>query len=168
FNLALSRQNNATWWVAAFLTICLSAGNRAGKTLIMALVILHSCMYKMGMRPPANEVEAGQWQTAPYHWYHFAIQQEVAALVFNEIDTMLQGIHVAQKDGFCPLAREITNAGGASVATVDKKEFGEYPLIQLDPILGGATIHFRTTMGGKGRGALGRDMHGISFDEAGL
>lgn len=168
FNIALARQKSLTWWVAAYLTICLSAGNRAGKTLIMALVILHSCMYKMGQRPPTNDGEAETWQRAPYHWYHFAIQQEVAELVFNEIINLLQGIHVAQKDGYCPLAREIIEAGGTGVATWEKKELGEYNHVVLDPILGGAQIHFRTTMGGKGRGALGRDMHGISFDECGL
>lgn len=164
FNIYLARQRNATWWVAAYLTICLSAGNRAGKTLVMALVIIHACFYKMGLKPPTNDVEALTYIKAPFHWYHFAIQQEVADLVFNEIVNMFQGIHVAQKDGACPLAAESTGP----IATWDKKEFGEYQLIQFDPAWGGATVHFRTTMGGKGRGALGRDMHGISFDECGL
>jgi len=168
FDIYLARQNTSTWWVAAFLTICLSAGNRAGKTMIMAIVVIHACLFKMGQRPPATEAEADQWQRAPYHWYHFAIQQEVADLLFNEVTNLLQGIHVAQKEGYCPLAREITENGGATVATWDKKEFGEYQLIVFEAILGGAQIHFRTTAGGKGRGALGRDMHGISFDEAGL
>lgn len=165
FNAYLARHRGIRWWVAAYLTICLSAGNRAGKTLVMALVILHSCMYKMGQRPPENDAEASRWRRTAYHWYHFAIQQEVAILVYSEITNLLQGIHVAQKGtSGCPLIEMVEGP----VATWDQKDMGEYPWIVLSPELGGAQIKFRTTKGNKGMGQLGQDMHGISFDECGL
>lgn len=151
------------WWIAAFLTICLSAGNRAGKTLVMAVIILHSCFYKMGLKPPENDKDAARWMTLPYVAYHFAIQQDVARLVFDEIVNMLQGVHVAQKGGVCPLVSEVGFA-----AEWDKKDGGEYDYIVFAPEWGGAQIKFRTTQGGKGKGSLGRDMHLITFDECGI
>lgn len=163
FEAALARRKGARWWVAAYLTICLSAGNRAGKTLIMALVILHSAFYKTGLQPPETPEEWVRWRSHPYVWYHFAIQQDVARLVFDEITNMMQGIHVAQKDGGCPLADE-----QGQMVDWSKKDGGEYDYITLAPDWGGAQIKFRTTQGSKGKGSLGRDMHGISFDEAGI
>jgi hypothetical protein len=153
------------WWIAAYLTICLSAGNRAGKTLVMAVIILHSCFYKMGLKPPDldDERDVARWTTLPYVAYHFAIQQDVARLVFDEINNMLQAVHVAQKDGRCPLVSEL-----GVVIDTSKKDGGEYDYIVFDPSWGGAEIKFRTTQGGKGKGSLGRDMNLVTFDEAGI
>lgn len=163
--LARNTSNRLRWWIAQFLTICLSAGNRAGKTLVMAVIILHSCFYKMGVKPPdeSDDKDMARWVTLPYVWYHFAIQQDVARLVFDEINNILQGVHVAQRDGVCPLVSEV----GVIIDT-SKKDGGEYDYIVFDAQWGGAQIKFRTTQGGKGKGSLGRDMHGISFDECGI
>lgn len=150
-------------WRPAYHTIALSSGNRAGKTMVLAIVIMHSCIFKLGMMPPLDsEKDRRRWQRASYMWFHFAIQQEIAELVYTEITNILQGTHVAQKNNGCPLSEMMP-----SVAVWDKKFNGDYRWIVFDARLGGAEIHFRTTAE-KGVGTLGRDMHGISFDEAGL
>lgn len=155
---------NETRWRPEYLTVCLSSGNRAGKTLALAVAVLHHCVHKTGMRPPdqMNDRELDTWLRAPYHWFHFGIQQEVGDLLWKEIVMLLEGRHPAQKGRGCPLV----DALGAIAAT-DTKERGEYRWVRLNPILGGAEIHFRTT-NEKAVGSLGQDMNGISYDECGL
>ena len=150
-------------WRAAYLTIILSAGNRAGKTLTLAVLGLHACFYKLGMRQPdfASDKDIERWMKAEYFWYHFGVQQEIAELVYLEIVRIFMGTHPAQKDG-CPLTREVPQ-----VAVWDKKYNGEYRWIVLHDLFGGAEIHFRTTKE-KGIGSLGRDMHFITYDECGF
>jgi hypothetical protein len=149
-------------WSPKYLTTVVSAGNRAGKTLAMALVIFHSAFYKLGIRPPKpNDADdALRWINSPYDWYHVGIQQETAELVFREISMITQGIHPAQKGRGCPLFSEL-----GPVASLDKKYRGEYLWVQFSKAVGGGNIHFRTTQD-KAKALLGKDMHGISFDEA--
>jgi hypothetical protein len=144
-----------------WLTIDVSAGNRAGKTLWLAISVLHSTLFKMGLRPPVedDDAELQRFSRLPYDWYHFGIQQEVGELLFFAIQQLLDGTHDAQRVTGCPL----TDAFGP-IARLDLKERGEYRWIQIDPVLGGGQIHFRTTAE-RGVGSLGKDMHGISFDE---
>jgi len=158
----LKRESNG--WSPRYLTICCAAGNRAGKTLGIAIAILHSTIFKLGMEPPnpMSEHSVLRWVRAPYEWYHLAIAQETSELAYISIVQILQGIHEAQKNG-CPL----TELLGRKVAEWDKKYRGEYLWLQLHPVLGGGNIHFRTT-GEKAIGSLGKDMHGISYDEAGF
>jgi hypothetical protein len=148
-------------WMARYLTLAIAAGNRAGKTLGLAIVILHSCIFKMGKEPPnpldIRSVE--RWLTLGYEWYHFGVHSEVAELVFYEITKLLTGTHEAQHFG-CPLSDIL----GDAVADWSKKYRGEYLMIKLHPLLGGAVIHFRTT-GERAIGSLGKDMDGESFDE---
>lgn len=153
-----------TGWRAAYLTIAVAAGNRAGKTLALAIVIMHSCIYKMGSKPPqgGSAEEVRQWRVRPYMWFHFAIAQEIADLVYTEIVMILQGTHGAQHDGRCPLSEEVPH-----VAEWTKAYHSDYRWIVFDSMFGGAEIHFRTT-GERALGSLGRDMHGLSFDECGL
>ena len=94
-----------------------------------------------------------------YEWYHFGVHSEVAELVFYEITPLLSGHHEAQKHG-CPLTQTL----GEGVADWSQKYRGEYLMISLHPLLGGGVIHFRTT-GERAIGSLGKDMHGVSFDE---
>ena len=149
-------------WSPKYLTTVVSAGNRAGKTLAMALVIFHSAFYKLGIKPPAaNDPEdALRWLKEPYEWYHIGIQQETAELVFRELSMMAQGIHPAQKGRKAPLFLEM-----GKIASFDKKYRGEYLWFQFNKALGGGSIHFRTTQD-KAKALLGKDMNGISFDEA--
>jgi len=162
-NAVIARGANG--WRPANLTICCSSGNRAGKTLIMAIVIFHSCVYKTNMRPPdfndENSVRA--WMRAPYDWFHFGIQQEVAELVYQELVRLFESRHEAQKGTLCPLVEEL----GEDVVKWDGKERGEYVWIRLSEILGGAQIHFRSTTE-RALGQLGKAMHGISMDECGF
>lgn len=149
-------------WSPRYLTTVVSAGNRAGKTLAMALVIFHSAFYKLGIKPPkANDQEdAIRWIKEPYEWYHIGIQQETAELVFRELSMISQGIHPAQKGRKAPLFVEM-----GKIASFDKKYRGEYLWFQFNKSVGGASIHFRTTQD-KAKALLGKDMNGISFDEA--
>lgn len=161
------------WWKACaeraedgyrprYLTTAVSAGNRAGKTLAMAVVCFHHAIYKLGIRPPTpgSREDAQRWISDPYEWYHVGIQQETAELVHREISMILQGVHPAQKGQGCPLTKEF-----GKIADFEKRYRGEYLWVKFSPILGGASIHFRTTQD-KAKALLGKDMNGISFDEA--
>lgn len=151
-------------WRPAYLNIADSAGNRAGKTLGLATVIFHSCLFKMNQQPPdyLSESSIRTWMRQPYDWFHFGIQQEVAELVFVEIVRILDGRHDAQKGRGCPMTDEL-----GPIAKYDKKYRGEYPWIVIDPMLGGSEVHFRTTTE-RAVGSLGKTMHGVSMDEAGF
>lgn len=158
--LVLARDRSRLY-SAKYLTLLLSAGNRAGKTALLAIIIIYCCLDKTNKAKPTNDAEAVRWLASEYHWYHFGIAQEVADLVFNDIVRILKGTHEGQGDRGCPL----TAAG--PVAETIGKEYGEYRWIRFAAEWGGAEVHFRTT-GEKALGQLGKDMHGISFDEAGI
>lgn len=149
-------------WRAAYLTLCVSSGNRAGKTLGLAIYVLHSTIYKMGLHPPEPSSRRSMlaWQKAPYDWWHFGLQGEVAELVHLELSRIFTGTHPAQKGRGCPLVDLL----GSEVAEHGKKERGEYPWISLHPGLGGGQIHFRSTSE-RAVGSLGKEMNGISWDE---
>lgn len=156
-------KRDSSGWRPRYMTICCSAGNRAGKTLGVAIAILHSVMFKHGSKPPnpLRPKEVERWGKLAYDWYHFAIAQEIAEHVYVAITSLLSGVHEGQEDG-CPILDML----GPGVAAWDKKERGEYLWIRVHPQLGGGQIHFRTT-GEKAIGSLGKNMNGVSFDEAG-
>jgi hypothetical protein len=158
--------------IARFLTLLLTSGNRAGKTTLLAILIIYSCLGKLGTERPdeTSPKSVMAWGQKEYHWYHFGVRQEVSDLVYNDIVRIFEGRHEGQRNKGCPL----THMGGefmlddaTPVADMDDKEYSEYRWIKFRPEVGGAQVHFRTT-GGKALGQLGRDMHGLSFDEAGL
>lgn len=169
-------------WRALYYWIMVAAGNRAGKTLALAVIILHSCIYRTGLEPPKSNdpVELKRFGGLPYHWWHFAVEQAPAEQVFSEAINLLGGSHAAQKAG-CPWTAAL--GGGNSVVGARKvakatqtegiewtdgsKERGEYAWIAFAPELGGAQVHFRSTKA-KALSAIGQNMHGLSFDEAGL
>lgn len=170
-------------WRALYLWLMVSAGNRAGKTLGLAVIILHSCVYRMGLEPPdmTNPRAMQHWLTMPYHWWHFAVEQGPAEQTFNEIALLLGGKHAAQKEG-CPWAEYLGDGdpvkGAKAIATMTDtgqgwewctgpKERQEYAWIKIAPEFGGAQVHFRSTKA-KALSAIGQNMHGLSFDEAGL
>lgn len=149
-------------WSPRYLTTVVSAGNRGGKSLAMAVVVLHHTLYKLGLRPPrpGDPGDAQRWVRAPYQWYHVAPTQGQAELVHIELSRILHGNHPAQRGRGCPLTETFPG-----IATTDRKYRGEYLWIVLDPLFGGGEVHFRTTQE-KAKALLGIDMNGISFDEA--
>jgi Terminase-like family. len=160
------------WWNACaeraadgvgpkYLTTVVSAGNRAGKTLAMAVLVAHHTYYKVGLRPPQDAVDAERWLRASYEWYHVGIQQEVAELVHVELVRIFAGNHPAQRGRGCPLVAEL-----GPVVNCVLKDHGEYMMVSFHPEVGGGKIHFRSTQD-KAKALLGKDMNGISFDEAG-
>ena len=163
-------------WRAFYYWIMVAAGNRAGKTLALSVIILHSCVYRTGLEPPKSndQFELKRFGSLPYHWWHFAVEQAPAEQVFTEIINLLGGSHPAQKAG-CPWAIAIGGADKIAKATATEgvdwtngpKERGEYAWIAFAPELGGAQVHFRSTKA-KALSAIGMNMHGLSFDEAGL
>ena len=163
-------------WRAFYYWIMVAAGNRAGKTMALSVIILHSCVYRIGLKPPTSNDphELKRYADLPYHWWHFAVEQAPAEQVFSEIIKLLGGIHEAQSAG-CPWAIAIGGAEKIAKATQTDgvpwtqglKERGEYAWIIFAPELGGAQIHFRSTKA-KALSAIGQNMHGLSFDEAGL
>jgi hypothetical protein len=161
------------WWKACserdetgyrprYITTVVSAGNRAGKTLAMAVVCLHHALYKLGLANPTqgDPDSHRRWAESPYEWYHVGIQQETAELVFREIENILSGSHPAQRGRGCAIIREL-----GKVIDTQKKYRGEYAWVKFNPVIGGASIHFRTTQD-RAKALLGKDMNGISFDEA--
>ena len=161
------------WWEACaerddtnyrprYITTVVSAGNRAGKTLAMAVVCLHHALYKLGLASPdpSDPQSYKRWSDTPYEWYHVGIQQETAELVFREIETLLGGSHPAQKGRGCAIIKEL-----GKVIDTQKRYRGEYAWVKFNPVVGGASIHFRTTQD-RAKALLGKDMNGISFDEA--
>lgn len=172
-------------WRAQYLNITVSAGNRAGKTLALAVIILHSCLFRMGLQPPEDDdpESIAHWRDLPYHWWHFAVEQAPAEQVFGEIAAIMGGVHAAQKRGN-PWVKQMMSEMGVerdkavqSIMTLTdtgigswcqgSKERGEYAHIKFDRQFGGAEIHFRSTKA-KALSAIGQNMHGLSFDEAGL
>jgi len=169
-------------WRAYYYWIMVAAGNRAGKTLALSVIILHSCVYRTGLEPPktTDPFELKRFGSLPYHWWHFAVEQAPAEQVFTEIVNLLGGTHPAQKSS-CPWTLAIGNGdsvvGARKVAkattvegvewTEGPKERGEYAWIAFASELGGAQVHFRSTKA-KALSAIGMNMHGLSFDEAGL
>lgn len=147
-------------WEAAFWDVRVKAGNRAGKTLGLAIIIFHHCFYKIGLLPPNTEQEMRKLLTHPYAWYHLAISQEISYLVYYELLMLFSGNHPAQKGRGCPLIEQVPD-----LVKTTEKWAGQWHYIQLSDVWGGATIHFRTTAE-KAVGTLGRDMNGISVDEA--
>lgn len=149
-------------WRAAYLNLCISAGNRAGKTLGLAIYQAHSTIYKIGTKPPEPGDERSQltWMRSPYDWYHFGLQAEVAELVHLDLQRIFTGTHPAQKGRGCRLIDLL----GPSAVDFKTKERGDYPWIQFHPVLGGGQIHFRSTSE-RALGALGKEMNGVSWDE---
>ena len=128
----------------------------------MAVVCLHHALYKLGLANPTqgDPDSHRRWADSPYEWYHVGIQQETAELVFREIENILSGAHPAQRGRGCAIIKEL-----GKVIDTQKKYRGEYAWVKFNPVLGGASIHFRTTQD-RAKALLGKDMNGISFDEA--
>lgn len=149
---------------AANLFVYLASGNRAGKTLGLAILILHAMVFKLGLpTPDGTDKGARLWNQHPWHAWHFGLQQEVADLTRQAMEAIIKGTHPAQGGRGCPMA----DVFGPKWAEVLKEGSQGLPYIRLASWLGGAQAHFRTTTE-KGLGQLGKDMNFISYDECGF
>lgn len=166
FKAYLARDESG--WRSLFLWLMVSAGNRAGKTLGVALIIMHACLYKIGVPPPKDWSEASlrRWMALPFEWYHFGVQQEVADIVFVQIINILLGRHEAQAHG-CPLSEMVGGAEHIIEFPWDRKYKGDYAWVRFTEFFGGAQVHFRSTSE-SALGSLGQNAHGVSFDEVGV
>lgn len=145
-----------------YLTACLSSGNRAGKTLMLDVLLLHATLYKYGVKPPdpTDERDLMAHAKRRYTAYHFGISVDVSEIVAEDIRALMAGTHVAQSKG-CPLTDEMGRSVWSMTGGRGNLHF------EWHPIVGGGTIDFRTT-GEKAIGQLGRDMHVITYDECGF
>jgi len=153
---------DATGHRPRYLTCALSSGNRAGKTLLLDVLLLHGTLYKYGTPPPAEGDERALYAHAQRRFaaYHFGISVDVCEIVAEDIRAIMAGTHYAQSHG-CPL----TEAMGKGVWGIT----GQRGALDFSwhEVLGGGTIAFRTS-GEKAVSQLGRDMHLITFDECGF
>ena len=162
FRAVLRRDNSG--YRASALFIYLASGNRAGKTLALAILILHAMVFKLGLpMPDGTDKGARLWNQHPWHAWHFGLQQEVADLTRQAMETIIKGTHPAQGTRGCPMA----DVFGPKWAEVLKEGSQGLPYIRLASWLGGAQAHFRTTTE-KGLGQLGKEMNFISYDECGF
>jgi hypothetical protein len=145
-----------------FITTVTSAGNKAGKTLGLAVLDTHHAFYKIGIRRfvRGDLVDARRWRVERWEGYHVGIQQEVANLVHTELVRIFAGEHIAQEGRGCPMIREL-----GPIVTTTIKEQGEYPTIAFHPIAGGGRLIFRSAQE-EAKALLGKVMYLISFDEA--
>lgn len=162
FELVEARDTSAPWR-ARYADIVVTAGNRAGKTTALAIIVLWHLVYRIGLRPPEDATPEAmlRWLSLPYRWYHVSYESKVAHLLFDEAEKIMRGVHPAQRRG-CPL----TKAYGP-IIDFDDRYLGDYPYARVNRLFGGAELHIRHT-DERARSLLGVDMHGISFDEAGF
>jgi hypothetical protein len=155
-------------WHILLRNIVVSAGNRAGKTLALAVVILHHCFYKTGLRPADqnDRKSIDRWNRAPYNWFHLSHRQPVARHVYRELCLIAAGDHPAQVDKETGISRGCPlTAMFPGILETDAVEDKLYEWIKIAPAFGGAQLHFRNT-DEKAKAILGLDMNGISEDEA--
>jgi hypothetical protein len=130
-------------WRALYYWIMVAAGNRAGKTMALAIIILHSCVYRMGLEPPdpSDPDDVARWGRLPYHWWHFAVEQAPAEQVFTEIVNDPRR-HPPGPEGGLPVGEDRTSAARLRRSrrchrhrggewTKGPKERGEYAWIKL-------------------------------------
>lgn len=130
------------------------AANQVGKTLLMALVILWACVYKIGLR----EKDGRRWLDAPYHWFHVSPTQMQAYMPLTDIQQLVKGAHPAQEIGERVYGLKCSFPAPLVVFEKIENYDGFRTLL-------GAEAQFRTT-DEKAKALQGRRANGISFDEA--
>lgn len=132
------------------------AANQIGKTLGLAIMILHAANYKLGL--PYHDWDflwSSEWK-----WYHLGPKQGTADLTRQDLISLVNGNHPAQydKDG----KRRPGYRWVPGLANTDVKFDRYYPGILL---WNGSQIHFRTTED-KAAALQGIRANGLSVDEA--
>lgn len=143
-------QPDVPGWEWRYQRVIHVAGNRTGKTLAVAILILWACIYKIGR----DFTEPG-FDTYPYHWAHVAPTQAQAYHPLRDIRLLIKGAHPAQQKTGRPLRLP---DGLVTEIKID---------VQFEGLrfANGATAQFRTSAD-KAAAILGYTFDGITFDEA--
>jgi hypothetical protein len=132
------------------------AANQIGKTLGLAIMLIHAANYKIGIDPK-------DWDylfTIPWKWYHLAPKQGIADLTRQDMVNLLKGQHPAQYDKVTQ-ERRPGYRWQEALADVDIKFDKYYPGVKF---WNGSEIHFRTTED-KAVAIQGVRANGVSMDE---
>lgn len=133
------------------------AANQIGKTLGLAIIILHAANYKLGL--PFTDwdfILSSEWK-----WYHLGPKQGTADLTRQDMIALINGSHPAQFDMETGKRRP-GYRWVPQLADTDIKFDKYYPGIEL---WNGSQIHFRTSED-KAVAIQGIRANGISVDEA--
>ena len=108
----------------AYLTLCLSAGNRAGKTLGLAIAILHRRSTRWASSQPdaRHRSRRQRWMPCALRLVPLRRPHEVAELVFFEMVQAPVGHPRGPEGTGCPLTEHL----GKEVVRLDQKYRGEY------------------------------------------
>jgi hypothetical protein len=149
----------ADGWSWVYTLMAHVAANQIGKTLGLSIIILRSCIYKIGIPIGTSDAELQNWLDSPYLWFHLAPSQNQAYHVLNDIRFIIKGAHPAQDVGKTKYGLSF-NLPGDMVRedTVATYYQGLY-------FANGAVCQFRTTEE-KAKAILGYRANGISVDEA--
>lgn len=143
-------QPDAPGWEWRFKRFILTSGNQVGKTVLLAVIILWACTYKIG-----KDFTDPAWATHPYMWGHLAPTQAQAYHPLREIRLLIKGSHPMQQKSGMPFRFP---EGLVSEIKVDT---------QFDGLSfqSGAIAQFRTTAD-KAAAVLGYKFDAVSVDEA--
>lgn len=132
------------WW--------LSGGQRAGKTVLVALLHADGCMYKRGL----DNTDRLYWKNYAYGNLAIAPTEELAARLYAIMDELAKGANNAQWD---KLARHARPGGFLSKMVAGKA--GRWPIVRFS---NGAFVDFRSSEGRAYR-LEGGQWWGCSWDE---
>jgi hypothetical protein len=143
-------------WKWLFQRVIHVSGNRAGKTLGLALLVLWANHAKIGIRSD----DWDSWFSLVYRWYHLGPTHPISLILYREMRELMKGTHAAQLD-----ENGVRRKIYWSDAMYEEVKFdSQYPGFRL---WNGSEIQFRTT-DDKAKGIQGVTAHGVSVDEAAL
>jgi hypothetical protein len=148
--------------------ILLTWANRAGKTTLLCVIHLYAITYKIGMDPPSGDTEEEEerdyrerWLPAGYRTLHCAPLNALSLKAYKELQEILKGTSVAQRDPATGKRREAPFLA-LYTALKERNEAGIDHII-LRCASGGAT-DFLSTEGGAAR-LEGEPWRLITWDE---
>lgn len=132
------------WW--------LSGGQRAGKTVVVALLHADAALYKRGLDP----TDRTYWRNYAYGTLAIAPIEQLALRLYLIMDELAKGANNAQWDGVARHAR-----GGAFLSKMKAGKAGIWPIVRFS---NGAFVDFRSSEGRAYR-LEGGQWWGCSWDE---
>lgn len=132
------------WW--------LSGGQRAGKTVVVALIHADACLYKRGL----DNTDRLYWRNYAYGTLAIAPIEQLAVRLYYIMDELAKGSNNAQWDARARRAR-----GGAFLSKMTAGKSGVWPIVRFS---NGAFVDFRSSEGRAYR-LEGGQWWGASWDE---